>query len=230
MDTQTALKIIADARPSQARTFDPADGCVDVWKQVYPRRANGQIIGLNTFCPAPTRVTLRKPAVEVAQEIERQAAVKLVRQAEYEAGKARDRAARRCASRCKVPSSKGSEKAARRSPLRPRCCATDFVVWGNRTLQDLDPLDHRDAAGIEEFLVRAPAAPSGNLARRTGPSVSGLKGSGRRPAWMFSQNSVSRGSHTDSSQASSRRTKRTSRRLPLMSAPKPVHRRSRTAM
>ena len=93
MDIQTALDIIAAARPSQARTFDAADGCVDVWKQVYPRRADGTIIGLNTFCPAPTHVTLRKPAVEVAKEIERQAAVKLVRAAEYEAGKARDRAA-----------------------------------------------------------------------------------------------------------------------------------------
>lgn len=93
MDIQTALDIIAAARPSQARTFNAADGCVDVWKQVYPRRANGQIIGLNTFCPAPQRVTVRKPAVEVAKDIERRAAVKLVRQAEYEAGKARDRAA-----------------------------------------------------------------------------------------------------------------------------------------
>jgi hypothetical protein len=93
MDIQTALDIIAAARPSQARTFDHADGCVDVWKQVYPRRADGTIIGLNTYCPAPTRVTLRKPAVEVAQDIERQAAVKLVRAAEYEAGKAKDRAA-----------------------------------------------------------------------------------------------------------------------------------------
>jgi len=93
MDIQTALDIITTARPGQARTFDPADGCVDVWKQVYPRRANGQIIGLNTVCPAPTRITLRKPAVEVAKEIERRAADALVRAAEYEAGKARDRAA-----------------------------------------------------------------------------------------------------------------------------------------
>ena len=93
MDTQTALDIIVAARPSQARTFDVVDGCVDVWKRVYQRRANGQIIGLNTACPTPERVTLRKPAVEVAKEIERQAADRLVRAAEYEAGKARDRAA-----------------------------------------------------------------------------------------------------------------------------------------
>jgi hypothetical protein len=93
MDIQTALDIITTARPGQARTFDPADGCVDVWKQVYPRRANGQIIGLSFGTAKPHRVTLRKPAVEVAQEIERIAADRLVRQAEYEAGKAKDRAA-----------------------------------------------------------------------------------------------------------------------------------------
>ncbi len=69
-----ALEVVRAKSARWASTFDPADGTVLCRRREYARRADGTIVGLSLGRAVARMVEVRRPVVEVAAELQAQAA------------------------------------------------------------------------------------------------------------------------------------------------------------
>jgi len=139
-----ALEVVRAKSARWASTFDPADGTVLCRRREYARRADGTIVGLSLGCAVARTVEVRRPVVEVAAELQAQAAA----------------AARRVADLAVARAEQAARWRAQAASLRLQADAAEAELPGLEHL----PIAVRDAATSQVALLRAEAAELERLA------------------------------------------------------------------
>jgi len=139
-----ALEVVRAKSARWASTFDPVDGTVLCRRREYARRADGTIVGLSLGRAVARTVEVRRPVVEVAAELQAQAAA----------------AARRVADLAVARAEQAARWRAQAASLRLQADAAEAELPGLEHL----PIAVRAAAASQVALLRAEAAELERLA------------------------------------------------------------------